>query len=554
MAKPLVFISHKHSDRRIATVIRSLITEQTVGKIDVFQSSDPAAQTPSVGRNLNVELCNALWKAAAIILVYTTPEEDWSYCMWECGVATLPNSPDTRIILFQCGESVPPVFEGQLGVNARDKGSVQGFVKQFMTDARFLPNQSEALTGYHAADSAVERAATKFFDDLQEVLPEGPAVKWPAHPYVRLELSNKAVRAICDNSGDDQQQLRQIVLANTTVGGSDRFAPLLGIEQLEDRVSLQRVYDLWRESHLDDSSEWVNSLTKQLHDAASRKPSRLQWSAMPVMGGDRIPIVTRVRKIPSQGSLQFDVYFYPFDLLDAAVDQSRIADCDSEDLQQGSIYLCALGDVIGSLVTDHIAPMVERFKRHKRNRRSTLEVRDRSPIHLLMARLGKRLPLGSVWFGITLLNQPKTWTDPLHDQFASFKQTLSERAATQELCVLRLYYFDSEAALDSMRPQLEADKASGIITRHLSGASRQPPDISLLWRPKENGKRLILPENTTNPVRAIREQNYRPVCALVYDTLGGVTLTRVRLIPGESDEFDEWAERFTESWRIAKDF
>ena len=70
--------------------------------------------------------------------------------MWECGVATLPDSPDTRIILFQCGDSAPSLFDGQLGVNARDKTSVQAFVTQFMTSSlTFFRVRPKPLTGFH---------------------------------------------------------------------------------------------------------------------------------------------------------------------------------------------------------------------------------------------------------------------------------------------------------------------------------------------------------------------------------------------------------------------
>ena len=161
MSKPLIFISHKHNDRAIATVVRGFITEQTSGKLPVFQSSDPSAKTPGVGRTLNAELRQALWGAGAVILVYTSPDEDWGYCMWECGVATLPDSPDTRIVLLQCGESAPSLFDGQLRVDARDRTSVATFVTQFMTEPKFIPQVDDALTGYNQTSKQVEQAANR---------------------------------------------------------------------------------------------------------------------------------------------------------------------------------------------------------------------------------------------------------------------------------------------------------------------------------------------------------------------------------------------------------
>jgi hypothetical protein len=47
---------------------------------------------------------------------------------------------------------------------------------------------------------------------------------------------------------------------------------------------------------------------------------------MPALGDGHLhaPVVTRVRKIPALGTLQFDVYFYPFNLMDATPVQNRM--------------------------------------------------------------------------------------------------------------------------------------------------------------------------------------------------------------------------------------
>src|SRR5689334_4569151 len=100
--KPLLFISHRHVDRSIADVLRKFVKDRSGGRITVFQSSSAQAENPRVGRELQQELKQALWSAGVVLLVYTSPEEDWSYCMWECGVATHPASPETKIVVLQC--------------------------------------------------------------------------------------------------------------------------------------------------------------------------------------------------------------------------------------------------------------------------------------------------------------------------------------------------------------------------------------------------------------------------------------------------------------------
>src|SRR6202035_3521620 len=99
--EPSLFISHKHGDRKIADVFREFVYQRTNREVSVFQSSAADSETPELGRVLSAELKEALWQTGVVILIYTTEDQDWQWCMWECGVATNPASPDTRIIVFQ---------------------------------------------------------------------------------------------------------------------------------------------------------------------------------------------------------------------------------------------------------------------------------------------------------------------------------------------------------------------------------------------------------------------------------------------------------------------
>jgi hypothetical protein len=340
--KPLIFISHKHVDRAIANVIRGFVTEQTGSRVSVFQSSDPTAKAPRVGLTLNAELRKNLWEAGAVFLVYTSPDQDWGYCMWECGVATLPNSPDTKIVVFQCADAAPDLFAGQVLINARDRTSIAGFVTQFMTDAEFLPRTPEALTGYNEAAPEVQRAATRFFDDLNAVLPEGAVAEWPAHPYVQLQLPSASAKALADaavaqrdSSSSVAQQgvegpkdrARSVVLAEATISDSDKTAhTLFGMAEIAEHVTLQRLYDTWRAANPKATHVWIDSLIDQIVRAAQWQFPILRWSAMKGGPEGRLytPVLTRARRVPVLGVLQFDVYFYPFNLLDATLVENRM--------------------------------------------------------------------------------------------------------------------------------------------------------------------------------------------------------------------------------------
>jgi hypothetical protein len=117
--KPLLFISHKTDDTKYAQAIAEFVQNISGGLVDVFVSSDPRFEGPRIGKGLNKDLSLALWRAGLVILVYTSEDKDWAWCMWECGVATDPDSPDTKVIVLQCSDAEPKVFQEYLRQGSR---------------------------------------------------------------------------------------------------------------------------------------------------------------------------------------------------------------------------------------------------------------------------------------------------------------------------------------------------------------------------------------------------------------------------------------------------
>jgi hypothetical protein len=116
------------------------------------------------------------------------------------------------------------------------------------------------------------------------------------------------------------------VLSNATVSDSDKYLQaLFGKAGLDNGVSLQQLYETWKAAYPKRSDAWIEALAEQLARAAQWQFPIVKWAAMPAVGDGHphAPVVTRVRKIP-EGSLQFDVYFYPFNLLHATPAQSRM--------------------------------------------------------------------------------------------------------------------------------------------------------------------------------------------------------------------------------------
>jgi hypothetical protein len=321
-SRPLLFISHKHADAKIASVVGHFITTGSAGGIEVFQSSSPYAANPKSGNTLKDDLVNALWKASALILVYTGSDHDWSYCMWEAGVALNPASPKTRIILFQCSGTKPPVFHDQVYVNVRNLADVQRFTNEFLTDPMFIPSLGRPVTHLTPNGDNVATIAADFFQRLSDVLPKEDQIvaEWPAFPFLQLSLEECAIDKASSLSN---QESLQFIQEKCVINAFDRYCGAL-FEMLEftQDMSLKHLADRWSRLHPDSQSDWAEDLSRQIAAAARWEfpPPVSSW--MKDNGKTYAPILTRVRKMPAQGRIQFDIYF---DRLNIPIEEAAAA-------------------------------------------------------------------------------------------------------------------------------------------------------------------------------------------------------------------------------------
>lgn len=320
--RPRLFISHKHADVRIADAVRSFISARSGGRVEVFQSSAAVAEGPKLGRNLNRELVEILWKTSMVVLIYTREDHDWSYCMWECGVATHPQSPDTRIVVFQCGSRVPPLFADQVRVNARIFADVQKFTNEFLTSPDFFPHYGQPITDFRPNDNNIQEASQELYDRLQKVLPpveDDTINEWCPYPFLRLEMSSDQVTRIRKELSERRLQTTFDTIRDCFVADGDTEAKrIFGMAQVPINTQLNVLIDRWRERFPDAELKWVEAIAKQVLPAVQGQFPTLYWELM--RGVDEkdgtwyAPVVNRVRAIAGSQAMQFDIYFDKFAL------------------------------------------------------------------------------------------------------------------------------------------------------------------------------------------------------------------------------------------------
>jgi hypothetical protein len=310
--QPSIFISHKHTDRKIATELRKFLDRWSRKEIPVFQSSDPLAPRPRLGHLLSAELKQALWNTGVVLLVYTTEDQDWSYCMWECGIATKPETPEARIIVLQCAAETPRVFEDQVRVDVRDPGDVLKFVKDYLTDPAFFPGAGTAVAPRLSPDGPeVQEAAADLHSKLSEVIPKREGAEWLAQPLVRLELKTEEIDKAASAAATQADFGKSVMVREM----DPRAWHIFGMANVDAGTSFGALVSHWAERKTDTSTAWVEDLRSQVVRATHGEIPVPRWTQLEEVDGPErfTPVLTRVRQVPALDALQFDVSLLPFE-------------------------------------------------------------------------------------------------------------------------------------------------------------------------------------------------------------------------------------------------
>lgn len=310
MANPLLFISHKHDDKDIAKEVAEFVRTITGGSVDVFLSSDPDFEGPRVGKPLNQELKDALWRAGVVILIYTSQDKDWSYCMWECGLADDANSPDTKVVVLQCLPDKPQVFEGGVRVTAWDEDSLVNLSYRFL-EPDFFPRADRQVTGLKEAE--LKKRALQLHADLAEVIPTEPPENWSTWAFMRLELARESVEALhAAPEGSRLDAAHELLLSEATVAdASSGLAQLFGRVDVSPKTPFKDLVDQWTESYPDRDPGWVRVLAGQvLEGSRKRTPKVSSWAPFREVEGTNESVVGVGRVKKDGTTFQFDCTFF----------------------------------------------------------------------------------------------------------------------------------------------------------------------------------------------------------------------------------------------------
>jgi hypothetical protein len=310
--KPLVFISHRHADREIATTVAQFLRERTAGAVTIFLSSNPKYEGPKVGKILNEELKRALGQCDLVLLVFTSDSEDWSYCMWECGVATDPSgSKSTDVVVIQCGDTAPSAYSDVLRVKGGDPDSIIRFLTPFLTTTDYFPDRGEPLTGFKPESPELRQFAEELAKKLSDLPPSQPPEESPRSPFVRFEIDATSRADLRDALGTkDRSVITELIRTRTRVVKNHLIESIFGF-RLDASATLDSIVAMW-ENETSAPALWLDSLVDQIASTMTGEYSVVRWAPYRVEQGKAIiPFVACTASAPTAGPLSIDTYFIP---------------------------------------------------------------------------------------------------------------------------------------------------------------------------------------------------------------------------------------------------
>jgi len=310
-----IFISHRHADKKIADALRLVLNEW--GLHHVFQSSMPEMGI-SPGKGLTDELKKQLSEANLLILIFTQADEDWSYCMWECGVATDPKNVRTKVIVFQCTDQIPSVYEGQVRVKVAPDyvDDIRGFTKRLHLEEDFFLSRVEDEEipepfDAHIDERVLKKRTQDIFESLSAVIPKGRRTENYRWDHLNIRVPTDIARRIKEES---YKLMRPVILESAEILDNSSKGALrqFGFHQYAGILTLSKLVNRWKYEREDKTSSttWANELCREIWNTLNGYPPVPSVDAIRHLHKDTRrwyrPITAVVRILPDD-AIELDV-------------------------------------------------------------------------------------------------------------------------------------------------------------------------------------------------------------------------------------------------------
>ena len=342
--EPNIFLSYREGDSEIAEAVYNTLKSLGFDENKIFfASGTKEGKRPSIGEELDVEIAKGCYESNLFILVYTQSDENWEWCMFETGLAInagvlaglVQNEPEdaaekdrlkTKIVVLQCTEDEPKVFEGKLQVRI-NRDSIQQFLEQLCTDDNFIPGfKAKYRKGVASIDKMIQDEADTLYSKLAEAISAYAADEVWRWDWFKLKIGVEDMKGFENATEDEQKQL--IYNSALAIEGFGQALAHFSCDPPRDTDSSQRykirsktytfgyLVEAWNDERGQSKNSrpaWSEELVREIIKAIKRRSAtpqvELMKSATQHPNDWFYPILNHVRWLRS-GGVEFQIYMY----------------------------------------------------------------------------------------------------------------------------------------------------------------------------------------------------------------------------------------------------
>ena len=312
MLNTKIFISHRHDDAEIAKGLRNILEDWGVRAEEVFVSSDARGAGP-LGANVREVLMKAAASTKLLLLVYTSAQEDWSWCTWECGLVEDPKTPCTKLVVIQCGDKAPKVYKDRLGIVASNKETIKSFVRQFHVEPDFLPG--EGIFSEDCSDELLKRRAAR----LEKVLDRAASCddrriyRW-SYILFRANLDTVArIKELPKIDEIDNQSLAEIAKGTDVYKAEGHALEHFGYAKGATNLTLADLAERWKQATDSKTAPWLGKLCREFCRGALEYSPKLKLTSVKSAyegGGYKILLINNELTFLRSGEIEYLVNTY----------------------------------------------------------------------------------------------------------------------------------------------------------------------------------------------------------------------------------------------------
>lgn len=307
--KPLIFISHRHADKDIATRLARWIEGATGTRVEVFQSSS-GFRGGDVSRTITETIRQNVSAAAIMLVLYTDDDADWAWVMFEMGIAMDPSTPQTELIILQCGDDSPRILSEFTRVRIGNEEDRVGLVRKLLTSEAY-PTHKGFVIG-EDKDDYVRGQAETLWAQLKDAVPDGPLKReMKPHPSLRIDVPLSALGSLNPGDVERREGLRQPIREAGRITAEHEMRQVFPLSTTVELTLSQLHTGLQQFKQAD----WVDSCIDTLATCALNYLPQEPIARVAGVSGAYQPVLTRTQHKWFDKIVRFDVSFVPAKLV-----------------------------------------------------------------------------------------------------------------------------------------------------------------------------------------------------------------------------------------------